>query len=283
MGLKQPACLVRLPACRASAPACRHAHNNYSPPPLPCSLQPIAWPVNVVVLIDGVEYPFTDEKAAQVATALQMITPAFKWTAAAQQVGRGRQLVGLLLMMKKKLHAGRQCRTVGGAAGAGSPHGAQAHGSMQGSALAAPYTAQPPAPMPCLPPRPCSRSTTVSCPTCRPRTARPPTPQPPPAPCKWCPCPAPQQVSQQCGRARQAAHSQEYNCGTVHRMIERLPVAKCRDQPSVLMFPFPTPTPPSCSCAGCTLPHRPHHHCTCGCDSTNCRAGCSCLPNSSHS
>lgn len=55
-----------------------------SPPP-PAPPAPISWPVNVVVLIDGVEYPFTDEKAAQVATALQMITPAFKWTAAAQQ------------------------------------------------------------------------------------------------------------------------------------------------------------------------------------------------------
>ncbi len=52
-------------------------------------MQPIAWPVNVVVLIDGVPYPFTDEKAAQVATALQMVTPAFKWTAAAQQVRSG--------------------------------------------------------------------------------------------------------------------------------------------------------------------------------------------------
>lgn len=99
MGLKQPACPVRLPVRRASVRTCcvstfRHAPYNYSPPPLPCSLQPISWPVNVVVLIDGVEYPFTDEKAAQVATALQMITPAFKWTAAAQQVGGGRQLVG---------------------------------------------------------------------------------------------------------------------------------------------------------------------------------------------
>lgn len=57
-------------------------------PSLPAPwLQPIAWPVNVVVLIDGVPYPFADDKAAQVATALQMITPAFKWTAAAQQVG----------------------------------------------------------------------------------------------------------------------------------------------------------------------------------------------------
>ncbi|PRW45502.1 hypothetical protein C2E21_5737 [Chlorella sorokiniana] len=55
-----------------------------SPPP-PAPAAPIAWPVNVVVLIDGVPYPFTDEKAAQVATALQMVTPAFKWTAAAQQ------------------------------------------------------------------------------------------------------------------------------------------------------------------------------------------------------